>query len=104
MFSEFFSIMTGRGIQVKGQSARLVMSTTDAAIWLRKFSSKVKLVDLELSETLDAFEKAARKGVMGRRVYDYGHVLGAEKAGTDVILTRNTADFIPLTSQAVQWP
>jgi len=63
-----------------------------------------ELVDLELSETLDAFEKAARKGVMGRRVYDYGHVLGAEKAGADVILTRNTADFIPLTSQAVQWP
>jgi len=104
MFSEFFSIMTGRGIQVKGQSGRLVMSTADAATWLRRFSNRVKLVDLDLTETLDAFGKAAANGVIGRLVYDYGHILSAEKAGVDVILTRNTADFVPLTLKPVQWP
>jgi hypothetical protein len=104
MFSEFFSIMTGRGIQIKGQSARLIMSAKDAATWLRKFSGKIKLAEMEPNEMLNAFDKASAKGVLGRLVYDYGHVLAAEKAGVGLILTRNTADFAPLTSKTVQWP
>jgi hypothetical protein len=107
LFFEFFATMTGRGISVKDQSgnpARLVLTPQDAAIWLRGFRTKVKLIDLDDTETLDALDKAQVRNVQGGRVYDYGHALAAEKAQADALLTRNTDDFSGLTEMPVNWP
>lgn len=107
-FSEFFAIMTTRGIQAKDQDGnlnRVVLSQKSAATWLRKFSGRVKLVELNLEETLAAFDEAAAKSVQGGKVYDYGHALAAEKAGSAHLLTRNTKHFGGLTQSAkVEWP
>ncbi len=108
LFAEFFATMTGRGIRVKDQAgnpARLVLTPMDAAHWLREFAMKVKLVELTDAETLDALDRAAQNRVQGGRVYDYGHALAAEKAEADVLLTRNTNDFIGLADKArIEWP
>jgi hypothetical protein len=108
LFAEFFATMTGRGIPVKdraGNLARMVLTPSDAARWLREFAAKVDLVELTPQETLDALDGAARHGVQGGRVYDYGHSLAADKVGAEVLLTRNIADFTGLPSQArLEWP
>ena len=49
LLSEFFSTMTGPGIEVKeqqGQPARFILAADDAAKWLRTFAAKVVVVDL----------------------------------------------------------
>lgn len=99
--------MTGRGILVKDQAgslARLVLTARDAATWLRAFQAKVKLIDLDASETLDALENAQANNIQGGHVYDYLHALAAEKAQANLLLTRNIADFSGLARMPVQWP
>ena len=103
LLSEFFSTMTNRGIEVKdkeGRSARLVMTARDAATWLRRFSGRIRLVELDRSETLDGLDQAQAKNISGPNVHDYGHALAADKAGADVLLTRNVKDFQPLGGKA----
>jgi len=108
LLSEFFSIITGKGIEVRdqaGQLARLLLQPKDAAIWLRTFVGKVSFVELDWSETLDALDKAQALSVQGARVYDYAHALAAIKSGADVVLTRNEKDFTGLTGNVrVEWP
>lgn len=107
LLSEFFSTMTGRGIEVtdqQGQPARLVLSAEDAAKWLRTFSSKVAFVDLTADEMLDGLDRADQAGVQGGRVYDFGHALTANKAQADELLTRNATDFSGLTTARLEWP
>jgi hypothetical protein len=98
--SEFFAIMTGRGVEIRGLQARAIWSPKDARKWLRAFVSKVTIVDLSAGEWLDGLDEAGSK-VLGARVYDYGHALAAVKAGADVVLTRNRSDFEGLTGTAV---
>jgi hypothetical protein len=98
--SEFFAIMTGRGVELRGLGARAVWSPKDASKWLRDFASKVTIVELTAGELLDGLDEAGAK-VLGARVYDYGHALAAVKAGADVVLTRNPADFEGFTGTAV---
>jgi hypothetical protein len=107
LFSEFFATITGRGIPVKdraGNAARLVLTPQDAAVWLRGFRAKVRLIELDDTETLDALDKAQIRNVQGGRVYDYGHALAAEKAHAEALLTRNTHDFSGLTKTELHWP
>ena len=99
-FSEFFAIMTGRGIEIPALGARAVWSPKDARRWLRDFASKVTIVDLSAEEWLDGLEQAG-SNVVGACVYDYGHALAAVKAGADVVLTRNRSDFEGLIGTAV---
>ena len=98
--SEFFAIMTGRGVEIRGSGARAVWSPKDARKWLRDFVSKVTMVELSAGEWLDGLEQAGPK-VVGAHVYDYRHALAAVKAGADVVLTRNRSDFEGLTGTAV---
>jgi hypothetical protein len=98
--SEFFAIMTGRGIEIPVLGARAVWSPKDARNWLRDFVSKVTMVELTAEEWLDGLGAAGSK-VHGARVYDYGHALAAVKASADVVLTRNPSDFEGLTGTAV---
>ena len=98
--SEFFAIMTGRGVEIRGSGARAVWSPKDARRWLRDFASKVTIVELSAGEWLDGLEQAGSK-VVGARVYDYGHALATVKAGAEVVLTRNPSDFEGLTGTAV---
>jgi hypothetical protein len=107
LFSEFFATMTGRGIPVKdetGNPARLVLSPKDAAAWLRVFRSKVNLVELDDTETLDALDNAQAHNIQGGKVYDYVHAMAAQKAQSDALLTRNTDDFSDLTKISLHWP
>jgi hypothetical protein len=107
-FSEFFAIMTGRGIEIPGEhggSSRAVMSATDAAAWLRKFAGKINVVELDLPAMLDGLDNASAKGVMGGRVYDYGHLMAAEKTSSESLLTRNPGDFTSLKPKPkIEWP
>jgi len=98
--SEFFAIMTGRGLEIRGLGARAVWSPQDARKWLQDFASKVTMVELSAKEWLEGLERAGSK-VAGARIYDYGHALAAVKAGADVVLTRNRPDFEGLTGTAV---
>jgi len=79
---------------------RAVWSPKDARKWLRKFVTKVTMVEVSAEEWLDGLDVADAK-VQGARVYDYGHALAAIKAGADVVLTRNPSDFEELTGTAV---
>jgi hypothetical protein len=98
--SEFFAIMTGRGVEIQGLGARAVWSPKDAGKWLRDFISKVTIVELTAAELLDGLDEAGSK-VPGARIYDFGHALAAVKAGADVVLTRNPADFEGFTGKAL---
>jgi hypothetical protein len=108
LFSEFFSVMTGRGIPGKdtdGNPVRVTFDADDAARWLRDFAAKVRLVELDGAEILDALELARSRSVQGARVYDYAHALAAIKCNAEVVLTRNTKDFKGLTGSArLEWP
>jgi hypothetical protein len=98
--SEFFAIMTGRGVEMRGLGARAIWSPEDARKWLHDFVSKVTLVELSAGEWLDGLDAAGSK-VVGAHVYDYGHALAAIKGGADVVLTRNRSDFEGLIGGAV---
>jgi len=98
--SEFFAIMTGRGVEIQGLGARAIWSSRDAARWLRDFVSKVTIVELSAEELLNGLEETGPK-VQGARVYDFGHALAATKAAADVVLTRNPADFEGFAGKAV---
>jgi hypothetical protein len=107
LLSEFFSTMTGRGIEVKdqqGQPARLILAAEDAARWLRTFGSKVVFVEVSADELLDGLDRAGQEGVQGGRVYDFAHALAANKTQADELLTRNAADFSGLTTARLEWP
>jgi hypothetical protein len=108
LLSEFFATMTGRGVPVKdadGNPARLILSPSDAATWLRKFCARVKVVELDLQETLNALDQAQRKNVQGGKVYDFMHAVAADKNDTAKLLTRNAKDFAGLTEKATaEWP
>ncbi len=99
--------MTGRGIHYRdkqGNPIVIVMDANDAAEWLRDFAAKVTIVELDKSETLGALRKAQSQSVQGARVYDYAHVLASDKAGAEVVLTRNVDHFQSLTRARVEWP
>jgi hypothetical protein len=108
LLSEFFATMTGRGIAVKdadGNPARLILSPKDAAIWLRKFCGRVKIIELDIAEILDALDEAQKKNVPGSKVYDFMHAMAAEKIDRVTLLTRNAKDFAGLTVKAnIEWP
>ena len=107
LLSEFFSTMTGRGIEVKdqqGQPARFILTADDAAKWLRTFAAKVVFVDLTAEEMLESLDGASKKCVQGGQVYDFGHALAADKAQADELITRNAADFSGLTKARLEWP
>ena len=100
--------MTGRGITGKdanGQPLKIVFDANDAAEWLKEFSGKVTLVEIDCKESLDALAKAQSLNVQGAHVYDYAHALAAVKANANTVLTRNGKDFQGLTGQArIEWP
>jgi hypothetical protein len=108
LLSEFFATMTGRGIPVKdadGNPAKLMLSPNDAATWLRKFCARVKVVDLDIEETLKALDEAQKKNVQGGKVYDFIHAVAADKIDSEKLLTRNAKDFVGLTEKArAEWP
>jgi len=108
VFYEFFSTMTGRGVMGKdasGQPIKILFDGNDAAEWLREFSGKVTLVEIDRKESLDALAKAQSLNVHGPQVYDYAHALAAAKAKADIVLTRNEKHFKGLTGKArIEWP
>jgi len=72
MFYEFFSTMTGRGVMGKdasGQTLKILFDGNDAAEWLKEFSGKVTLVEIDSKESLDALAKAQSLSVQGAHVY-----------------------------------
>jgi len=98
--SEFFAIMTGRGIEIPDLGERVIWSPKDARKWLRDFVAKVTMVEVSAQDWLAGLQAAESK-VQGARIYDFGHALAAIKARADVVLTRNPTDFEGLTGTAV---
>ena len=111
-FAEFFSTMTGRGVEVAdqaGTAVRVLFAPNDCAQWLRAFSDKVGLEELSRDELLDAIDEAQARNVQGAKVYDYWHALVCRKAKADELLTRNTWHFEELgrtisAPTKVTWP
>jgi hypothetical protein len=104
--AEFFSTMTGRGVQVPdhaGKPTRVVFEPRECATWLKEFADKVRFEELEKAELLAGLDKAQSLGIQGGRIYDYWHALASKKANADELLTRNTDDFRGLAVNAV-WP
>jgi hypothetical protein len=105
---EFYSTVTGRGIKVTDQNGAKIpytLSPSDAAAWLRNFSARVQIADLNLPQTLDGLDQGSAKGIQGAMVYDYGHSLAADLANADLLLTRNTDDFTHVGgSVRLEWP
>src|SRR5207248_2732310 len=89
----------GSGHSGERATGEACMAPSDAALWLKKFAEKISISELDLRDTLDSLDKASGKGVQGGRIYDFVHVLAAEKAGVDAILTRDTGDFAALTAR-----
>jgi hypothetical protein len=107
LFSEFFATMTGRGLlftDKAGTPTRVLFTPDDAAEWLREFAARVTLIELEEKEMLQALKEANAKSIRGGRVHDYVHALAADKARSDVLITRNTGDFTGLLKARVEWP
>jgi hypothetical protein len=108
LLSEFFATMTGRGIPVKdaqGNPAKLLLPPNDAAIWLRKFCARVKVVESSVEEILNALDGAQKKSVQGGKVYDFLHAMAADKIDGETLLTRNAKDFLGLALKAKpEWP
>lgn len=96
-FSEFFAIMTGRGIDIGGDS-RVVWSREDTIEWLRHFAARIRFEEFAVSEFLEGLRQ--NRGIQGAHVYDFGHALAAIRANADVVLTRNPADFVGLVGAA----
>lgn len=107
-FYEFFSTITGGGIKVTDENGAKIpytLSPSDAAAWLRNFSTRVQIADLDLAQTLRGLDQAETKGIQGAMVYDYGHRLAADLANADLLLTRNTDDFTRVGGSAkLKWP
>src|SRR5438477_1476830 len=68
----------------------------DAAALIREISAGMQFIELDLPETLAAFDAAQRRGVRGGRVHDWLHVCAARKAGVAELLTENLRDFADL--------
>jgi hypothetical protein len=91
-------------LDAHGKPAQFKFSPQDAAKWLRNFSTKVKLVDLTLDESLDAMDETQKKGIQGARIHDFLHAAAADKARSDELFTRNTNDFASLGHATLVWP
>ena len=106
-FGEFFAHITGRGIRfldkATGESVLLKLTPDECADWLREFSKSLAFCELTPAELLDGLGKAQSKSIQGAGIYDDWHALAAQKAGADVLLTRNTDDFKGLVDN-VRWP
>lgn len=88
--AEVFSTLTG------GLTHRL---SADAALAIvENLSLDLEFVDLTRDEILTGLRSAKRKGVRGGRVHDYLHVLAAEKAAVQRILSSDRNDFHGLSS------
>ncbi len=106
LFAEFFSTMTGRGVEIldkDGNPDRMVFTQNDCLAWLRKFAAKVQFVELTSEEALTALDKAQGLGVQGPAIYDYFHAEVSAKAKVDQLLTRNIRHFAGLAAK-VEWP
>jgi len=107
-FFEFFSTITGRGIKLtneQGTKVSFTLSAADAATWLRKFSSRIQVDELNLDQTLAGFDQAEKKGIQGGMIYDFGHSLAAAHSGAASLLTRNTDDFRRVGGKTrLEWP
>ncbi len=97
--------MTGRGVLVtrEGTIFRAKQTPRDCANWLREFTDKVEVVELDKADVLDALDNAQSLDVQVGHVYDYLHALASRKAKADELLTRNTDDFKELAHNPV-WP
>jgi predicted nucleic acid-binding protein len=104
-FAEFFATLTGRGVPIPadGETVRFKLSGNECALWLRQFTDKISIVELDKMEVLEALDKAQSLGVQGGKIYDYFHAAASKKAKADELLTRNMDDFRGLADN-IGWP
>jgi predicted nucleic acid-binding protein len=84
---ETFSTLTGGklGVRVTPDLAAQMLSET--------ILPRVTVIELSTAEIMAALPVAQSRGVRGGCVYDYMHLLGAQKGNASVIYTLNMDDF-----------
>lgn len=65
----------------------------DAAALIAEVTQRLNFVELDQAETMHALREAQACGVRGGRIHDWLHARAAAKAGVEVLLTDNLADF-----------
>jgi len=86
-FLETFSTLTGGRLGVRVGAGFAAQMLTETVL------PRVKVVQLETDELMDAIKGARQRGVRGGAVYDYLHLVAARKAGADTLFTMNLSDF-----------
>ena len=86
--SETFSTLTG------GRLGFRVPARQAAGIIRDQLKPRLKLVSLDESDLIAAFEEADSRGIRGGAIYDYLHLFAARKAGAKDLYTLNQSDFL----------
>ena len=86
--AEVFSTLT------KGVNFRY--SAVDAAKILADLKADLDFVELTAEDAIKTINEASHKGVRGARIHDLMHAAAAVKAGSEILLTLDTAGFSDL--------
>ncbi len=69
----------------------------------RNVVPKAEIVDLTGADYEAVIERMLELGLLGGVIYDALHVMAAEKAGADRLVTINRRDFERIPSQALEF-
>jgi predicted nucleic acid-binding protein len=86
-FLETFSTLTG------GRLGAKVDADFATKLLIETVLPRVRVIELGMSEVLDALRLARKHGVRGGSVYDYMHLVAARKAEATILYTINLSDF-----------
>lgn len=87
--SEAFSTLTGGRLGFK-------YAPDDAAALLKEITARMNFVELDKKQTFTALTLAQERGIRGGRIHDWLHARAATRAGVEVLVTENRADFVGL--------
>jgi predicted nucleic acid-binding protein len=65
------------------------------------FSRKLRIVELTAQDYQDAIDLCVNRGRISGQIYDALHLIAAEKAGCDRLITYNLKHFQPLASASL---
>lgn len=86
-FLETFAMLTG------GRLGARVDADLVAKLIRQTLLPRVRIVNLDEGEIVEALQLARLHGVRGGAVYDYMHLVAAHKSGAAVLCTLNLDDF-----------
>lgn len=98
--AELFSTLTGGWMESDGR--RYKLGPDAAAATARAYAAKLRVVELDGGEVLEALAAAKALGVTGGRIYDHLHATAAVREQATELLTTDRNDFTGLLPAAVK--